>query len=137
MLASVDAAALASLPLGGADLARLLERFEDQFAAASATDRGALFEAAAEAAGAYREFPLLLLDVPLDSAVEFDFATKLIAAAPDVLVTIPFGDLATLDRFKTVGLEPVVLEPGGTSDLTALKRYVFATRQPPERAGAR
>ena len=133
MLARVDAAALASLPLGGADLARLLERFEDQFAAASATDRGALFEAAAEAAGAYREFPLLLLDVPLDSAVEFDFATKLIAAAPDVLVTIPFGDLATLDRFKILGLEPVVLEPGGTSDLTALKRYVFATRQPPER----
>ena len=101
MLARVDAAALASLPLGGADLARLLERFEDQFAAASATDRGALFEAAAEAAGAYREFPLLLLDVPLDSAVEFDFATKLIAAAPDVLVTIPFGDLATLDRFRS------------------------------------
>ena len=133
MLARVDAAALASLPLGGADLARLLERFEDQFAAASATDRGALFEAAAEAAAAYREFPLLLLDVPLDSAVEFDFATKLIAAAPDVLVTIPFGDLATLDRFKILGLEPVVLEPGGTSDLTALKRYVFATRQPPER----
>ena len=89
--------------------------------------------AAAEAAGAYREFPLLLLDVPLDSAVEFDFATKLIAAAPDVIVTIPFGDLATLDRFKILGLEPVVLEPAGTSDLTALKRYVFATRQPPER----
>jgi ATP-dependent helicase/nuclease subunit B len=133
MLARVGAAALSSLPLGGEDLARLLERFEEQFAAASATDRGALFEAAAEAAGTYRDFPLLLLDVPMDSAVEFDFATKLIEAAPDVLVTIPFGDLTTLDRFKTIGLKPTVLEPPGASDLTALKRYVFATRQPPER----
>ena len=26
-----------------------------------------------------------------------------------------------------------MLEPPGVSDLTALKRYVFATRQPPER----
>jgi hypothetical protein len=133
MLARVGPAALSSLPLGGEDLARLLERFEEQFAAASTTDRGALFEAAAEAAGTYRDFPLLLLDVPMDSAVEFEFATKLIEAAPDVLVTIPFGDLATLDRFKTIGLKPSVLEPPGTSDLTALKRYVFATRQPPER----
>jgi len=133
MLARVDAAALAGLPLGGSDLARLLERFEEQFAAASATDRGTLFEAAAEAAGTYRAFPLLLLDVPMESAIEFDFARKLIEAAPDVLVTIPFGDLATLDRFKTEGLDPEVLEPPGASDLTALKRYLFATRQPPER----
>jgi ATP-dependent helicase/nuclease subunit B len=133
MLARVDAAALASLPLGGSDLSRLLQRFEEQFDAASATDRGTLFEAAAEAAGTYRDYPLLLLDVPMDSAIEFDFATRLIAAAPDVLITIPFGDLASLDRFKKIGLEPIVLEPAGASDLTALKRYVFATRQPPER----
>jgi ATP-dependent helicase/nuclease subunit B len=133
MLARVDSAALSKLPLGGVDLAHLLERFEEQFAAASATDRATLFDAAAEAAGTFREFPLLLLDVPMDSAIEFDFARKLIAAAPDVLVTIPFADLPTLERFKRMGVEPVVLPPGGSSDLTALKRYVFATRQPPER----
>ena len=69
----------------------------------------------------------------MESSIEFDFARKLIEAAPDVLVTIPFGDLATLDRFKAEGLTPVVLEPPGASDLTALKRYLFATRQPPER----
>jgi hypothetical protein len=74
MLARVDAAALAALPLGGSDLARLLERFEEQFTAAAATDRGTLFEAAAEAAGALGKLPLLLLDVPMDSAVEFGFA---------------------------------------------------------------
>jgi CRISPR/Cas system-associated exonuclease Cas4 (RecB family) len=133
MLARVGAAELAGLPLGGSDLAHLLERFEEQFAAASATDRGTLFEAAVEAPVMYRTFPLLLLDVPMESAIEFDFARKLIEIAPDVLVTIPFGDLATLDRFEREGLKPIVLEPPGASDLTALKRYLFATRQPPER----
>ena len=63
--------ALRALPLGGADLAALLERFDEQFAAASATDRATLFEAAAEAADVFRGQPLLLLDVPLESTVEF------------------------------------------------------------------
>ena len=133
MLAGVGAEPLRDLPLGGSDLALLLERFEEQFAAASATDRGTLFRAAAEASGTYREYPLLLLDVPMESAVEFEFGRTLIDAAPDVLVTIPFGDLATYDRFIGAGLRPHVLEPPGASDLTALKRYVFATKQPPDR----
>ena len=79
-------------------------------------------------------FPLLLLDVPMDSAVEFDFVAKLIEAAPDVLVTdsvrrprdarsVQDGRAST----RRCSSRPA------TSDLTALKRYVFATRQPPER----
>ncbi|MEO7271107.1 MAG: PD-(D/E)XK nuclease family protein [Vicinamibacterales bacterium] len=133
MLARVETSRLDALPLGGPDLARLLERFEDQFAAASATDRATLFEAAGEAADTYREFPLLLLDVPMDSAVEFELVGKLIDAAPEVLVTTPFGDLAALRQFKAAGARPRILEPAGHSDLAALKRYVFATSQPPER----
>src|SRR5262249_10540022 len=68
--------------------------------------------------------------------VEFAFVEKLMAAAPDVLVTVPFGDITALDRFEKHGLRPEVLRPSGQSDLTALKRYVFATRQPPERKPA-
>lgn len=136
MLARVGTDALRALPLGGPDLARLLERFEDQFAAASATDRATLFEAAGEAAATYREFPLLLLDVTMDSAVEFELVRKLIEASPDVLVTMPFGDLAALRHFRAAGLEPTILEPAGHSDLAALKRYVFAPSQPPERKAA-
>jgi ATP-dependent helicase/nuclease subunit B len=134
MLARVEAGALASLPLGGPDIARLLQRFEEQFAAASATDRAALFAAAGEAADTYRELPLLLLDVPIDSAVEFELVGKLIDAAPDVLATTPFGDLAALRHLEAAaGRRPEILEPGGGGDLAALKRYVFATSQPPER----
>ena len=79
VLAGVDAAALASLPLGGPDLATLLERFEEQFAAASATSRAELFDAASDAPSLYRGLPLLLLDVPMESAVESAFVLRLIA----------------------------------------------------------
>lgn len=132
-LARVDADALRRLPLGGADLAVLLERFDAQFAAAAATDRATLFDAAAEAADAFRGRPLLLLDVPLESAVEFALARRVIEHAGPVLVLVPFGDLATLDHLETLGVKQDVLEPTVSSDLTALRRNLFARRQPPER----
>lgn len=132
-MAGVSADRLRQLPLGGRDLAHLLERFDAQFAAACATDRAALFEAAALAASTMSEQPLLLLDVPFESAVEFELAKRLVAAAPASLITVPFGDLATLDCLKAFGIEPEVLEPAGDSDLTSLRRHLFAGKQPPER----
>jgi RecB family exonuclease len=163
-LAQVTADRLAGLPLGGADLGGLLDRFDGQFAGAHATDRAQLFEAATrallpakagslpgghkEGSGGFRlqAEALLLLDVPIDSLVEFEFVRALIApstehpalstqpSAPSTLVTIPFGDIATLQRLATLGLEPEVLEQKGDSDLVALRRYLFAKSEPPERS---
>src|SRR6185503_305522 len=99
-LARVRPDALRRLPLGEADLAALLERFDAQFDAASATDRSTLFAAAAEAANIFRSQPLLFLDVPLESAVEFALAHRLMENAGPALVLVPFGDLATLDHLK-------------------------------------
>src|SRR5262245_60909752 len=48
-LAAVNPGALEALPLGGRDLAALLEGFDAQFTAARAIDRAALFEAATRA----------------------------------------------------------------------------------------
>lgn len=132
-LARVGAGALRQLPLGGPDLAALLERFDAQFAAASATDRATLFEAAAENAAAFAGRPLLLLDVPLESSVEFSLARRLIENADPALVLVPFGDLAALGHLKQLGVEPTVVEPDDHSDLAALRRNLFARRQPPER----
>jgi hypothetical protein len=132
-LARVGADRLRALPLGGPDLAVLLERFDQQFAVAEATDRAALFEAAADAADAFRGSPLLLLDVPLESTVEFHLAQRLIEAASETLITVPFGDLVTIPKLETLGVEIDVLPPVGNSDLTALRRYLFAGRQPPQR----
>jgi len=133
LLARVGSAPLAKLPLGGPDLARLLERFEEQFEEAGATDRALLFEAAAEAAASVSGRPLLFLDVPLESAVEFSLARRLIETASETLITVPFGDLSTLGHLEALGIEAEVLGPEGASDLTALRRYLFARRQPPMR----
>src|SRR5262249_45344555 len=48
-LAAVEPDRLDRLPLGGPDLAALLQGFDDQFAAARAIDRAALFDAATRA----------------------------------------------------------------------------------------
>lgn len=131
-MAGTEPPALRKLPLGGDDLARLMQGFEEQFAAASATGRAALFTAALEGAGSVSRLPLLLLDVPLESAVEFALARQLIVAAPEALVTVPFGDLATLGYLDTLGARRT-LAPSGDSDIVALQRSLFSTRQPPER----
>jgi ATP-dependent helicase/nuclease subunit B len=132
-LAGIGPSPLRQLPFGGPDLAALLERFDEQFSAAAATDRAALFMAASESAATMPKVPLLLLDVPLDSSIEFEFAKRVIEAARDVLITVPFGDLAALDRLRAFGAEIEVLDPGGDTDRARLCRYLFATRQPPER----
>ncbi len=135
-LAQVPAHALAALALGGADLSELLERFDAQFAAASATDRAALFSTASAvlaSGGGPGGTPLLLLDVPFDSSIEFDFIRALMSSSSDVLITVPFGDLQALERLESLGIEPEVLEQKGSSDLVALRRYLFASSQPPAR----
>jgi len=139
-LAQVGSGSLARLGFGGPDLAALFDRFADQFAAASATDRATLFEAGGEgvvpAAAPIVGSPLLLVDVPLESSTEFAFFRAMVDASPDVLITVPFGDLAALDRLQAFGVEPEVLEHRGSSDLVALRRFLFASSQPPERAPA-
>jgi ATP-dependent helicase/nuclease subunit B len=138
-LAHVASLDLAALPLGGVDLSVLLEQFEREFDSASATDRATLFAAAKGVVSDQRDgtsllrVPLLLLDVPIDSAAEFEFVRALIDSAPATLMTVPFGDVQALDRLASVGLQAEVLEQKGDSDLVALRRYLFASRRPPER----
>jgi CRISPR/Cas system-associated exonuclease Cas4 (RecB family) len=169
-LAEMDGARLSGLPLGGSDLAALLDRFDAQFAAAAATDRAALFEAAALAlrggsawADSLRRLPLLLLDVPIDSRAEQMFIAALLdvddaqvdaqvklratdddprrprrelRATSPALITMPFGDVAALERLAELGIEPEILEQQGPEDLSALWRMLFRDRPAPERAPA-
>ncbi len=84
-LAMVPVAAVRRAGDGGGDLATLLERFDEQFQAASAVDR-ARFLAAATRAAAERTNPyagcrLLLIDVPIVNASERAFVDALVARA--------------------------------------------------------
>lgn len=143
--ARITADRLATLPLGGRDLAALLERFDEQFQSASVRDRATLFQTATRVvrashpdvpSGIDLTAPLLLLDVPLDSPVEFEFVRALMEASRDVLVTVPFGDIAALDRLKAIGCQPVVRRPEGPSDLDALRLRMFAASKLDERVAA-
>jgi ATP-dependent helicase/nuclease subunit B len=132
-LARVGPETLATLPLGGRDLGVLLECFDEQFDLAGAADRAAVFEAAIESHLPIMDLPLVLLDVPVESAIELALVQRLVEFAPETLLTVPFGDLATLDRIATFGARVDVIRPQGDSDLTALRRNLFAARQPPDR----
>ncbi len=141
-MAHVAADDLAALPLGGTDLSALLQAFEQQFVQASATDRATLFAAATAAvqSGGGASVPLVLLDVGFESEVDFDFLHALIRASPDVLITVPFGDVQALQRLESIGVTAQVLDPsvtttgaGHATDLIALRRNLFARRQPPAR----
>ena len=133
-MAGVRPAALRALPFGGEDLAHLLERFDEQFQTASAIDRASLFDHARQGLAAIDGTALLFLDVPLESNVEFELARDLILSAPDALITVPFGDLTTLEFLKALDRRIEVLPPDGESDLMSLRRHLFAATQPPERA---
>jgi ATP-dependent helicase/nuclease subunit B len=95
-LARIDAAALAPLGPRGADLGRLLARFDARLRASRVADRAALFETATQAlrdgTSGHAGRPLLLLDLELGSPVERDFVSALCAGAPVVLATVPAGD---------------------------------------------
>ena len=79
---------------------------------------------------------MLLLDVPLDSRAEQEFAAALIARSPDLLATVPDGDALTLAALGGHAEVSTRISDSETSDLSCLRRYVFKTERPAERACA-
>jgi hypothetical protein len=99
-----------------------------------AVDRAALFDTAARTCtgrpdqeARWLGAPLVLLDVPLDSRMEADFARALIARAVDALVTVPDGDERTLAELAV--LKPRIdhsADPAPSdSDLHHLRRFIW------------
>jgi CRISPR/Cas system-associated exonuclease Cas4 (RecB family) len=121
------------------DLATLTARVEDELHRAGVDDRAALFRLAADACRSgqvrWAELPLLLLDVPLDSRAEQEFAAALIARSPDALATVPDEDHFALDALTAMGasIERVPDAAPQTSDLAHLRKYIFSAQKPPLR----
>ena len=126
------------------DLFTLLARVEAELDRSSVDDRAALFGLAAAACRAglvrWTRMPILLLDVPLDSRAEQEFAAALIAESPDVLATVPDGDALALTALRAMGGEisevSFQISDSDQSDLGCLRRYVFQTERPAERERA-
>ena len=124
---------------GAADIARLLARVEMQLESAAVSDRAALF---AMAANAWRKglrwfgYPILLLDVPLNSVAERQFARAVIDHAADALVTVHAHETATriaLGQPGAVVIDEIEDDAPATTDLGRLRRHIFDTEPPPER----
>ncbi|HSP97092.1 MAG TPA: PD-(D/E)XK nuclease family protein [Candidatus Dormibacteraeota bacterium] len=130
--AGVDAAALAASAAPADQLAAILAGYEAQLAAAGLADRAALFAAATAAVGDSPTdpligLPLLLLDVPLDSRCERDFAARLVEAAPRTLATVPAGEPS-----PWVGdAAPRRPTAAPANSLARLQTYLFAEGEPP------
>ena len=142
-LALVPAAGLRGVGAGGGDLAALLERFDEQFHAASAVDRSRFLSAAthavAEPANPYANCRLLLIDVPVDNATERAFVEALVARAPEACATTPEGDdlsreaLARIGSIEDRDSSDVGAVTGGSSrgPLDRVRRYLFSPAAPP------
>ena len=134
---SVAAEKLETLEEAGPDHAALLERYQDQMEEVSVADRTILFQAALEEVRAGADLarhPLLLLDVPIHSAIERAFLVELASVAKQVLFTCPAGDLRTQGNLKMV---PGVQENAapavpGDSSLARLGFYLFSETTPPQ-----
>ena len=141
-LAGIDASALAGRDAATADIGRLLARIEGEFGRAGVDDRAALFRLATAAVAAgqapWASVPLVLLDVPLDAAVERDFIAALAARSPSVLATVPDGDDVPADTLSRLGAEMARVDDAAaaSSDLAHLRRHVFTVERPPQRKPA-
>jgi hypothetical protein len=115
-----------------AELGRLLEAYEYELGDAKLADRAAVLSVAAslalEKGGALLGLPLLLADVRVGSVRERLFVAALAQHAPEVLVTIPEGDGATLDQvvaaLPRVGVEQGT--PDGDTALGRLQAHLFS-----------
>ena len=136
-LAAVPSSNLARLPRSGTDLATLVDRVDTLLNEAGASDRAALFETATKAldspVAGWPPMPLLLLDVPFESAIEAQFLWALVQQSPRVMITVLAGDTYTVRQLEKRGARLHVMEETDQTDLTHLARYLFSKEPPPER----
>lgn len=141
-LAGIQADALAGRDPATADIGQLLARMETEFGRAAVDDRAELFRLATSAVTTgdvpWAAVPIVLLDVPLDAAIERDFATALAARSASIIATVPEGDEVPAAMWSTLGatVDRVDDAAGPTSDLAHLRRHVFTVERPPQRARA-
>ncbi len=133
---------------GSAELARIHQAYEAELDRARIADRALVLRIAIEVvsgvhtpprtAGASSGLgpilgrPLLLVDVPVTTALERDLVAALAARAPNVLATVPAGDEQSLDYLReALGVTPepasyVTEGPATAPSLRRLQTYLFA-----------
>ena len=141
-LGGIAPAALAQLGRPGQDLGELARSFDEQLTHARLADRAALLRAATLATGnASASFlagwPVLLLDVTIDTLAEQEFVAALAAVSQQMLATIPAGDARSQVALTRLADAQLItpLDPPGEDEpgdpLSRIRRYLFALDVPP------
>lgn len=127
----VDRGRLAATGAPGADLARLLDVYEDELARFALADDALVFELAGEQCASARHYllglPVLALDLSPAATAERRFLAALVGRAPSALAVVPEGDAEGREALEEIFATPaaVVEEPPPTSRLERLRRHVF------------
>ncbi|HKM99326.1 MAG TPA: hypothetical protein VJX23_02330, partial [Candidatus Binataceae bacterium] len=142
-LNNVGARALARIGDGGAELALLLARFDEELAAARLIDRAGMLAIAADAVRGnplprFAGIPALFLDVAVESVRERDLIAALAERAPRFLATVPAGDERSAAMLASaVGVaisDPPRNREASASSLASLQRHLFVDTAPSERS---
>ncbi|PYT19162.1 MAG: PD-(D/E)XK nuclease family protein [Acidobacteria bacterium] len=131
-LARVKPDALRSSGPPGADLSRLLLRYEAELTERSLTDLASVFEFAIEAAvkddHRMLGLPLAVLDAPLDSHAHREFFARVAERAPAVLAAVTWDD-GSLER--VLGVTSEDLDPAApAASLEHLRTHLFTVSPP-------
>ncbi|MGO9604072.1 MAG: PD-(D/E)XK nuclease family protein [Candidatus Binataceae bacterium] len=144
-LNNIGAKALARIGDGGAELALLLARFDEELAAAKLIDRAGVLAIAADAVRGnplprFAGIPALFLDVAVESIRERDLIAALAERAPRFLATVPAGDertAAMLSQALGIGIaisDSPGSEKASASSLASLQQHLFVDTAPSERS---
>src|SRR5688572_16109064 len=118
------------------DLRLLLERANQERDTAGAVDYATLLHTATAQLKSRSELvadkTVVLLDIAVTSRAEEAFAKALIEAAASVLVTIPSGDVRTLEALSIAVPET---RPTAGAALTRVQEFLFSTQAPPRGSG--
>jgi len=135
--AGIAASDLQSLPPPAPDVGSLLAAMERRFAAAHMVDLAALMRTASSVLRgdeiSFANAPVLLLDVPIHSKVEYEFVEALISTVPEVLVTLPAEDAKSVAAIETLPDAAKCIQQAATerSALGRLRQYLFSEVKPP------
>jgi CRISPR/Cas system-associated exonuclease Cas4 (RecB family) len=141
-LAGVRADRLGGSDPATGDVGRLLARVEAELDRVGVDDRAAMFRLAADAVREGRvrwaSLPIVLLDVPLDSASDTEFVGAIAVRTSAMLATVPDGDTVTESALSAIGgrIDRLPDDARESTDLLHLRRYVFSREPPPVRVRA-
>jgi len=134
-LNGVEPAALTGMERGGRELATIAERLAEELAAKHLADTATIYRHATAVLEHGTPWPhgrpVLLLDVPVETAAEEAFVAALAAAPPSVLAVVPHGDRRSADRLaRALRCRQETAQSTSETSIARLQTHLFEDERP-------